>query len=63
MIRDLSNQIDESTQEINSTKETLQQITEENNSLRSDIERTNIFSFIATGLGACAINYYCHSQT
>jgi hypothetical protein len=55
MIRDLSNQIDESTQEINTTKETLQQITEKNNLLRFDIEKTNIFNYIATGLGASAI--------
>ena len=55
IIRDLSNQIDESIQEINATKEILQQITEENNSLKSDIEKTNIFSYIATGIGASAI--------
>lgn len=55
LIRDLSNQIDESTQEINATDEILQQINEENNTLRSNIERTNIFSYIATGLGASAI--------
>jgi hypothetical protein len=55
MIRDLLNQIDEFTQEINATKETLEQITEENNSLSSDIERINIFRYITTGLGASAI--------
>ena len=55
IIRDLSNQIDESIQEINATNEILQQITEENNSLKSDIEKTNIFNYIATGLGASAI--------
>jgi hypothetical protein len=55
MIRDLLNQIDEFTQQINSTKETLEQITEENNSLSSDIERINIFRYITTGLGASAI--------
>jgi hypothetical protein len=55
MIRDLSNQIDESTQEINATKEIVQQINEENNTIRSEIERTNILSYIATGLSASAI--------
>jgi hypothetical protein len=55
IIRDLSNQIDKSTQQINSTNEILQQINEENNILRSEIERTNMLSYIATGLGASAI--------
>jgi hypothetical protein len=55
IIRDLSNQIDESTQQINSTNEILQQINEENNTLRSEIERTNMLSYIATGLSASAI--------
>jgi hypothetical protein len=55
MIRDLSNQIDESTQQINSTNEILQQINEENNILKSEIERTNMLSYIATGLSASAI--------
>ena len=55
LMKDLSNQIDESTQEINATKETVQQISEENNTIRSEIERTNILSYIATGLGASAI--------
>ena len=55
LMKDLSNQIDESTQEINATKEIVQQINEENNSIRSEIERTNILSYIATGLGASAI--------
>jgi hypothetical protein len=55
LMKDLSNQIDESTQDINATKEIVQQINEENNSLRSEIEKTNILSYIATGLGASAI--------
>lgn len=55
LMRDLSNQIDESTQQINATKEIVQQINEENNSLRAEIEKTNILSYIATGLGASAI--------
>jgi hypothetical protein len=55
LMKDLSNQIDESTQEINATKEIVQQINEENNTIRSEIERTNILSYIATGLGASAI--------
>jgi hypothetical protein len=54
-MKDLSNQIDESTQEINATKEIVQQINEENNSIRSEIEKTSILSYIATGLGASAI--------
>jgi hypothetical protein len=55
LMKDLSNQIDESTQEINATKEIVQQINEENNSIRSEIEKTSILSYIATGLGASAI--------
>ena len=55
MIRDLSNQIDESTQEINATNEMLQQINDENNTLKSEIEKTNMLSYIATGLSASAI--------
>jgi hypothetical protein len=55
MMKDLSNQIDESTQQINTTEEILQQISEENNSIRSEIDKTNIISYIATGLGASAI--------
>lgn len=55
LMKDLSNQVDESTQEINTTKGILQQINEENNSIRSEIDKTNILSYIATGLGASAI--------
>jgi hypothetical protein len=55
IMNDLSNQIDELKNEINSTKEILQKSNEEGNSINSDIERTNILSYIATGLAASAI--------
>ncbi|HJU58381.1 MAG TPA: hypothetical protein VJ583_01415 [Nitrososphaeraceae archaeon] len=55
IMNDLSNQIDELKKEINSTKEILQKSNEEGNSINSDIERTNILSYIATGLAASAI--------
>ena len=55
IMNDLSNQIDELKNEINSTKEIIQKSNEEGNSINSDIERTNILSYIATGLAASAI--------
>ena len=55
-MNDLSNQIDELKNEINSTQEIIQKSSnEEGNSINSDVERTNILSYIATGLGASAI--------
>ncbi|HJU58393.1 MAG TPA: hypothetical protein VJ583_01475 [Nitrososphaeraceae archaeon] len=56
IMNDLSNQIDELKNEINSTQEIIQKSSnEEGNSINSDVERTNILSYIATGLGASAI--------
>lgn len=55
IMNDLSNQIDELKNEINSTKEIIQKLNEEGNSINSEIERTNILSYIATGLAASAI--------
>jgi hypothetical protein len=56
IMNDLSNQIDELKNEINSTQEIIQKSSnEEDNSINSDVERTNILSYIATGLGASAI--------
>jgi hypothetical protein len=55
LMKDLSNRIDQTTQEINATKEVLKQLSEENDSLMSELERTSILSYIATGLGASAI--------
>jgi hypothetical protein len=52
---DLSNQIDELKNEINSTKEIIQKSSDEANSINSEVERTNILSYIAVGLGASAI--------
>ena len=55
IMSDLSNQIDELKNEINSTKEIIQKSSNEANSINSEIERTNILSYIATGLSASAI--------
>jgi hypothetical protein len=55
LMKDLSSRIDQTTQEINATKEVLKQLSEENDSIISELERTSILSYIATGLGASAI--------
>ena len=55
IMNDLSNQIEELKNEINSTKEIIQKSSDEGNSIKSEVERTNILSYIATGLGASAI--------
>jgi hypothetical protein len=55
IMNDLSNQIDELKNELNSTREIIQRVSDEDLSLKSDIERTNLLSYIATGLGASAI--------
>jgi outer membrane murein-binding lipoprotein Lpp len=55
IMSDLSNQIDELKNEINSTKEIIQKSSDEANSINSEVERTNILSYIAVGLGASAI--------
>jgi hypothetical protein len=55
IMNDLSNQIDELKNEINYTQEIIQKLNEEGNSVNSEIERTNILSYIVIGLGASAI--------
>jgi hypothetical protein len=55
IINDLSNQFDESIQEMNATKELIQKMNDQINALNSQIERTNLLSYIATGLGIAAI--------
>ncbi|HJT85908.1 MAG TPA: hypothetical protein VJ697_15600 [Nitrososphaeraceae archaeon] len=55
LMKDLSTRIDQTTQEINATKEVMKELSEENDSIMSELERTSILSYIATGLGASAI--------
>jgi hypothetical protein len=55
ILKDLANQIDESKREINSTNELIQKINKEGNSIKSEIDRSSILSYIATGLSASAI--------
>jgi len=55
LMKDLSTRIDQTTQEINATKEVMKELSEENDSILSELERTSILSYIATGLGASAI--------
>jgi len=55
LMKDLSNRIDQTTLEINATKKVLKQLSEENDSIMSELERTSMLSYIATGLGASAI--------
>lgn len=55
ILKDLANQIDESKREINSTNELIQKINKEGNSIKSEIDRFSILSYIATGLSASAI--------
>jgi outer membrane murein-binding lipoprotein Lpp len=55
IMNDLSNQIDELKNEINSTREIMQKANDEGNSIKSSIDRSSILSYIATGLGASAI--------
>ena len=55
IINDLSRQFDESKQEMNATRELIQKMNDQINALNSQIERTNILSYIATGLGISAI--------
>jgi hypothetical protein len=55
IMNDLSNQIDVSKQEMNATRELIQKMIDEVNSVKSQIERTNLLSYIATGLGAFSI--------
>ncbi len=55
IMKDLSNQIEETKEQVNSTKELIQKMNNEDNAIRSEIERTNLLSYIATALSASAI--------
>ncbi len=55
IIKDLARQIDETKQEINSTKELIEKMNDDDNSTTSEIERTNLLSYIATALSTSAI--------
>jgi hypothetical protein len=55
IMKDLSNQIEETKEQVNSTKELIQKMNNENNSIKSEIERTNLLSYIATALSVSAI--------
>ena len=55
IMKDLSNQIEETKEQVNSTKQLIQKMDNEDNSLKSEIERTNLLSYIATALSASAI--------
>ncbi len=54
-MKDLANQIDETKKEINITKELIQKMNEDDNTMKSEIERTNLLSYIATALSISAI--------
>jgi hypothetical protein len=55
IMKDLSNQIEETKKQVNSTKQLIQKMDNEDNSIKSEIERTNLLSYIATALSASAI--------
>ncbi|MDW3631754.1 MAG: hypothetical protein QOK71_09980 [Nitrososphaeraceae archaeon] len=55
IMKDLSNQIEETKEQVNSTKQLIQKMENEDNSIKSEIERTNLLSYIATALSASAI--------
>jgi hypothetical protein len=55
IMKDLSNQIEETKEQVNSTKQLIQKMDNEDNSIESEIERTNLLSYIATALSASAI--------
>lgn len=55
IMKDLSNQIGETKEQVNSTKQLIQKMDNEDNSIKSEIERTNLLSYIATALSASAI--------
>lgn len=55
IMKDLSNQIEETKEQVNSTKQLIQKMDNEDNSIKSEIERTNLLSYIATALSASAI--------
>jgi hypothetical protein len=55
IMKDLSNQIEETKEQVNSTKQLIQKMDNEDNSIKSEIETTNLLSYIATALSASAI--------
>ena len=55
IMKDLASQIEETKKEINSTKELIQKMNDDDNSTKSEIERTNLLSYIATALSTSAI--------
>jgi len=55
IMKDLSNQIEETKEQVNSTKQLIQKMDNEDKSIKSEIERTNLLSYIATALSASAI--------
>ena len=55
IMKDLASQIDETKQEINSTKELIEKMNDDDNSTKSEIERTNLLSYIATALSISAL--------
>lgn len=55
IMKDLASQIDETKQEINSTKELIKKMNDDDNSTKSEIERTNLLSYIATALSISAL--------
>ena len=54
-MKDLANQIDETKKEINTTKELILKMNDDDNTMKSEIERTNLLSYIATALSTSAI--------
>ncbi len=55
IMKDLANQIDETKKEINTTKELILKMNDDDNTMKSEIERTNLLSYIATALSTSAI--------
>ena len=56
IMKDLANQIDETKKEINTTKELIQKMNNDDNTMKSEIERTNLLSYIATALSTFCYN-------
>ena len=55
IMKDLANQIDETKEEINTTKELIQKMNDDDNTMKSEIERTNLLSYIAIALSISTI--------
>ena len=55
IMKDLANQIDETKEEINTTKEIIQKMNDDDNTMKSEIERTNLLSYIAIALSISTI--------